>query len=187
MADITEKPKRKSVAFSEGTTIVDSNGQVTEEMANGDNKTTADSHSNEPSGDAAVDEVTDMFKDLAKKKKKKPKKEDDGDAGEKVADDGDDIDLGALKKKKKKKSSKTADVDDFEKQLAEAGEAGEAALEEEVEVDAGDPIAGMCPSNKEVFFKHATNRHDRYWNMATRKHTSYPLQTPPQPVLHTPQ
>jgi translation initiation factor 2 subunit 2 len=156
MADITEKPKRKSVAFSEGTTIVDSNGQVTEEMANGDDKTTADSHSNEPSGDAAVDEVTDMFKDLAKKKKKKPKKEDDGDAGEKAADDGDDIDLGALKKKKKKKSSKTADVDDFEKQLAEAGEAGEAAAEDEVEVDAGDPIAGMCLSIKEIFFKHET-------------------------------
>jgi translation initiation factor 2 subunit 2 len=142
MADIADKPKRKSVAFSEGTTIVDSNGQVTEEMANGGgDKATAESHSQEPSGDAAVDEVTDMFKDLAKKKKKKPKKEDEGD--EKAADDGDDLDLGALKKKKKKKSSKTADVDDFDKQLAEAGEAGEAAPEEEVDVDAGDPIQGM--------------------------------------------
>jgi translation initiation factor 2 subunit 2 len=158
MADITEKPKRKSVAFSEGTTIVDSDGQVTEQMANGSgDKTTAESHSHEASGDAAVDEVTDMFKDLAKKKKKKPKKEDDGEAGEQAADDGDDIDLGALKKKKKKKSSKTADVDDFEKQLAEAGEAGEAAPEEEVDVDAGDPIQGMLRSNKALFLKHETN------------------------------
>jgi translation initiation factor 2 subunit 2 len=158
MADITDKPKRKSVAFSEGTTIVDSNGQVTEEMANdGIDKTTAESHSQEPSGDAAVDEVTDMFKDLAKKKKKKPKKEDDGEAGEKAADDGDDIDLGALKKKKKKKSSKTADVDDFDKQLAEAGEAGEAAPEEEVDVDAGDPIQGILFWNKEIPSQRNTN------------------------------
>lgn len=146
MSEITDKPKRKSVAFSEGNTIVDSEGKITEEMANGgDDKTTAESHSGEPSGDAAVDEVTDMFKDLAKKKKKKPKKEDDGEGGEKAADDGDDIDLGALKKKKKKKSSKTAELDDFDKQLAEAGEAGEAAPEEDVDVDAGDPIQGMLP------------------------------------------
>lgn len=149
MSDIADKPKRKSVAFSEGNTIVDSEGKITEEMSNGGgDKTTAESHAAEPSGDAAVDEVTDMFKDLAKKKKKKPKKEDDGEGGEKAADDGDDIDLGALKKKKKKKSSKTADLDDFDKQLAEAGEAGEAAPEEnvDVDVDAGDPIQGMLLS-----------------------------------------
>lgn len=58
MTDVADKPKRKSVAFSEGTTIVDSNGDVTERTngAGGD-KETAQSHS-DPNGDAAVDEVT---------------------------------------------------------------------------------------------------------------------------------
>lgn len=55
MADIADKPKRKSVAFSEGTTIVDSNGDVTSMNGVGE-KSTAESHSAE--GDAAVDEVT---------------------------------------------------------------------------------------------------------------------------------
>jgi translation initiation factor 2 subunit 2 len=54
MADI-EKPKRKSVAFSDGTKVVDEDGQVTE-MNGGGEKNTAESHSAE--GDAAVDEVT---------------------------------------------------------------------------------------------------------------------------------
>lgn len=185
MAEITDKPKRKSVAFSEGNTIVDSEGKITEEMADGGgDKTTAESHSGEPSGDAAVDEVTDMFKDLAKKKKKKPKKEDDGEGAEKAADDGDDIDLGALKKKKKKKSSKTADLDDFDKQLAEAGEAGEAAPEEDVDVDAGDPIQGKLLRMGNLY-NHDTNMYERHRNMAARKHTSDPLQAPPQPILHT--
>lgn len=57
MADIAEKPKRKSVAFSEGTTVVDSEGQITE-MNGGGEKNTAESHSAEGDGDAAVDEVT---------------------------------------------------------------------------------------------------------------------------------
>jgi translation initiation factor 2 subunit 2 len=141
MAQLTDKPKRKSVAFADGQTVVDVDGSVTETNGSGD-KTTAESHSHDASGDAAVDEVTDMFKDLAKKKKKKPKKEDDGEAGEKAAEDGDDLDLGALKKKKKKKSSKTADVDDFEKQLAEAGEGGDEKPAQDEVVDEGDPIKG---------------------------------------------
>jgi len=142
MADIAEKPKRKSVAFSEGTTVVDGDGQVTEMMNGGGDKSTAESHSQE--GDAAVDEVTDMFKDLAKKKKKKPKKDaEDGDGGDKPAADGDDIDLGALKKKKKKKTTKAADLDEFEKQLNEAGEGEDEKPAEEDEVlDEGDPIKG---------------------------------------------
>ena len=54
-------------------------------------------------GDKEVDEVTDMFKDLAKKKKKKSKpKEGDEDA---PAADG-EFDPSALKKKKKKKAPK---------------------------------------------------------------------------------
>jgi len=137
MADTAEKPKRKSVAFSEGATVVDEDGQVTETNGGGE-KTTAESHSAE--GDAAVDEVTDMFKDLAKKKKKKPKKEtEEDDDGEKAADD-DEIDMSALKKKKKKKAKP---VDDFDQQLAaaEGGDAGDedttAAPEEE-----GDMLKG---------------------------------------------
>jgi translation initiation factor 2 subunit 2 len=144
MSEITDKPKRKSVAFSEDTTVVDSDGQVTEVAnSNGGDRTTAESHAHDANGgDAAVDEVADLLKDLGKKKKKKPKKEDEGEADEKVADDGDDIDLGALKKKKKKKSSKTADVDDFEKRLAEAGEGGEEKPETDEIVDEGDPLKG---------------------------------------------
>ncbi|KAF2436510.1 hypothetical protein EJ08DRAFT_578515, partial [Tothia fuscella] len=140
MADIADKPKRKSVAFSEGTTVVDSNGDVTE-MNGGGEKDSAESHSNE--GDAAVDEVTDMFKDLAKKKKKKPKKDDaDGDAASPANDD--EIDLAALKKKKKKKAAKP--TDDFDKQLAEADGADGAGADDtenpSSEVAEGDMMKG---------------------------------------------
>jgi hypothetical protein len=55
MADTLDKPKRKSVAFSDGTKVVDEDGQITE-MNGGGEKSTAESHSSE--GDAAVDEVT---------------------------------------------------------------------------------------------------------------------------------
>jgi translation initiation factor 2 subunit 2 len=156
MAETADKPKRKSVAFSEGTTVFDTEGQVTE-MNGGGEKSTAESHSAE--GDAAVDEVTvglhisalnlaqlsnsvpqDMLKDLAKKKKKKTKKDgEEGADADKPAADGDEIDMSALKKKKKKKTAKP--VDDFDKQLAEA-DGGDAPEEEEsVEVE-GDIIKG---------------------------------------------
>jgi translation initiation factor 2 subunit 2 len=94
MAD-TEMPDRKprkSVAFSEGATIVDSDGQVTESKEMNGGKSTAESHSGEPSppigqdacthnteyqaltfghtDDKEVEEVTDMFADLAKKVRK---------------------------------------------------------------------------------------------------------------------
>jgi translation initiation factor 2 subunit 2 len=89
-ADLPERKPRKSVAFSEGATIVDSDGQVTESKEVNGGKSTAESHSGEASpptgqdaytqnetheltsgvtGDAdkEVEEVTDMFADLAKK------------------------------------------------------------------------------------------------------------------------
>lgn len=116
MADIDSRP-RKSVAFAEGETIVDSNGEISQQAAPEGEKDTAESHSKP---DGAVEEATDDFAALAlgaKKKKKKSKKEDDeGEAAE--GDDG-EVDLSALKKKKKK--SKKPAVDDFEAKLAAAG------------------------------------------------------------------
>ncbi|RMY51161.1 hypothetical protein D0865_06496, partial [Hortaea werneckii] len=124
--DLQLKP-RKSVAFADGQTIVDGDGQVTSSnMTEAGEKDSAESHG-KSEGDQAVDEVTQMFEGLAKKKKsKKPKKTDDGEEGgeDKVADDG-EVDLSALKKKKKKKA-KSAE-DDFEAKLAEAGATGDDA------------------------------------------------------------
>ncbi|KAF2275422.1 uncharacterized protein EI97DRAFT_434262 [Westerdykella ornata] len=141
MADVespTERKPRKSVAFSEGATIVDPNGNVTESSEMNGGKASAESHT---AGDKEVDEVTDMFKDLAKKKKKKSSKPKEGEE-EAPAADG-EFDPSALKKKKKK--VKKVDADDFEAKLAEmAGEKGEGEKEtqEEEEVDQGDPIKG---------------------------------------------
>ncbi|KAK4503635.1 hypothetical protein PRZ48_004550 [Zasmidium cellare] len=134
---MAELKPRKSVAFADGQTVVDSDGNITEH-SNGvhdGEKDSAESHSKEnPNGD--VDEVTAMFEGLAKKKKKKSsskEKKEEGEDGEeaeeKVADDG-EVDLSALKKKKKKKV-KAPEGDDFEKQLAEAGAGGEEKEDEE--------------------------------------------------------
>ena len=95
-ADLPERKPRKSVAFSEGATIVDSDGQVTESKEMNGGKSTAESHSGEPSpptgqdtythntekqgltrgvtdgADKEVEEVTDMFADLAKKVRMEP-------------------------------------------------------------------------------------------------------------------
>ena len=126
MADDSQS-KRKSVAFAEGQTIVDGDGNITHD-ANGSHdgdKDSAAPHSKENGEDKEVDEVTAMFEGLAKKKKKKPKKEADDEELDEKADDDGEVDLSALKKKKKKKVK--APADDFEKQLAEAGAAeGEA-------------------------------------------------------------
>jgi translation initiation factor 2 subunit 2 len=54
MTEVATEKKRKSVAFSDGATIVDQNGDVTETAEHGD-KTTAEAHSAENGG---VDEVT---------------------------------------------------------------------------------------------------------------------------------
>lgn len=43
-ADLSERKPRKSVAFSEGATIVDSNGEVTESNDVNGSKSTAESH-----------------------------------------------------------------------------------------------------------------------------------------------
>ncbi|KAH7070468.1 domain found in IF2B/IF5-domain-containing protein [Paraphoma chrysanthemicola] len=144
-ADLPERKPRKSVAFSEGATIVDSDGQVTESKEMNGGKSTAESHSGEPStpptdgADKEVDEVTDMFADLAKKKKKKSsKKKEEGD------EDAGEDDFAALKKKKK--SSKKKVEDDFEAKLAAAGgdkaEGEEEAAAAEPEVQEGDMIKG---------------------------------------------
>lgn len=138
MADTAEHPDRKprkSVAFSEGATIVDSNGDVTESKEVNGGKSSAESHAS--GDDKEVEEVTDMFADLAKKKKKKSKKtEEDGDAGE--------GDFAALKKKKK--SSKKKVEDDFEAKLAAAGgdkaEGEEDAAAAQPEVQEGDMMKG---------------------------------------------
>ncbi|KAL2352322.1 domain found in IF2B/IF5-domain-containing protein [Cryomyces antarcticus] len=172
-----ERKPRKSVAFSDGLSVVDNNGEVTE--TNGaEDKNTAQGHSGgksyansstrvtndgtliahlvgnvlmagftDKAEEHDVDEVTDMFKDLAKKKKKskKPKEGEENDGEEVPAADG-EFDPSALKKKKKKKVVKAADADDFEAKLAEAGanqnDGEEPAEKEVVEVDNGDPLKG---------------------------------------------
>jgi len=112
---LADRKSRKSVAFSEDTTAMDANGEISE-SAPLEDKTTADSHSQ----DKAVDEVTDMFAGLNKKKKKssKPKADDAADEAP-VAADG-EFDASALKKKKKK-STKPKTDDSFEAKLASAG------------------------------------------------------------------
>jgi translation initiation factor 2 subunit 2 len=77
--------------------------------------------------DNEVDEVTELFKGLSKKKKSKKPKDADAEDGDEAAAGADgELDLTALKKKKKK-STKKADVGDFEAKLAEAGVAEEGA------------------------------------------------------------
>ena len=159
MTDVAEKPKRKSVAFSDGATVVDADGQVTESPT---------AETPEQKDDPAVDEVTvrlqratlpearadllqDMFKDLAKKKKKKPAKKEteDGEAEKPTGDDG-ELDLSGLKKKKKKKAKPADDVDEFEAKLKEVGAEGDNEEEEKPEkaeqstesVEEGDMMKG---------------------------------------------
>ncbi|KAF3387977.1 putative eukaryotic translation initiation factor 2 subunit beta [Talaromyces pinophilus] len=98
---------------------MDANGEVTE--APHVEKDTAESHS----ADKEVDEVTELFKGLSKKKKTKKSKDADAE-GDEAAPAGDgELDLSAMKKKKKK--PKKADVGDFEAKLAEAGVTEEGA------------------------------------------------------------
>jgi len=127
MADVEtplpERKPRKSVAFSEGTTIMDENGEISE-SAHGEDRTTAESHSN-LTADKDVDEVADMFAGLNKKKKKSSKSKtatEEAEADILPATGEGDFDATVLKKKKKKSSKpKAADADDFEAKLAEAG------------------------------------------------------------------
>ena len=86
-----------------------------------------------------VDEVTEMFKGLSKKKKTKKPKDSEGGEDEAAAADG-EFDPSALKKKKKK--AKKVDPADFEAKLAEAGVGEEGAEEGTEEVPEGDHEAG---------------------------------------------
>lgn len=165
-----ERKPRKSVAFSEGTTIVDENGAVTMTDGHDDTKETAQSHSpstpilsqalgaftdpfqvvddgaNDPTND---DDVANMLKGMKKKKSKKPKAEDadvDAEGGEAAAEDG-GLDLSSMKKKKKSKKPKETE-DDFAAKIAaltvegeEEGEAPAAEAEKKV-VDEGDMEKG---------------------------------------------
>ena len=77
------------------------------------------------SADKEMDQVTDMFAGLNKKKKKPSKSKsavEEAEADILPATGDGDFDASALKKKKKKSSKpKTADAGDFEAKLAEAG------------------------------------------------------------------
>ncbi|KAL2071433.1 hypothetical protein VTL71DRAFT_12668 [Oculimacula yallundae] len=149
-----ERKPRKSVAFSEGTTIVDENGAVTMADGHDDTKDTAQSHSpsvddgtNEPTND---DDVANMLKGMKKKKSKKPKADDaegegEGEGGEAAAEDG-GLDLSSMKKKKKSKKPKETE-DDFAAKIAaltvEGEEEGEAPAPAEKQVaDYGDMEKG---------------------------------------------
>jgi len=150
--EVHERKPRKSVAFSEGTTIVDENGEVTHQSDSHDgSKDTAQSHSA-----AAGDEEDDLAEKLkSMKKKKKVKKVEEGDdvaapaeGGDEAAADG-GLDLSAMKKKKKKSSKpKEGAEDDFAARLAELeiegkeGEEGTAAPTEKKPVDKGDMEKG---------------------------------------------
>ncbi|KAJ5459761.1 eukaryotic translation initiation factor 2 subunit beta [Penicillium daleae] len=127
MADAeVEQKQRKSVAFSEGSVIMDTNGQVT------------DAPAAEKPAENEVDEMTDMFKGLSKKKKSKKSSKETGDAEEPTADG--EFDASALKKKKKKPKK---DAGDFEAKLAEAGIDEEGDKEEaEDTLPEGDAEAG---------------------------------------------
>lgn len=91
--------------------------------------------------DQEVDEVTEMFKGLSKKKKTKKPKETEGEEGEETPAADGEFDPSALKKKKKKPTKK--DPQDFEAKLAEAGLAEEGGEEQAEEpLLEGDPEAG---------------------------------------------
>lgn len=96
------------------------------------------------SQDAAVDEVTDMFAGLNKKKKKssKPKTEDAEEVAPPAAADT-EFDLSALKKKKKKSSKpKATDGGDFDAKLAEVG-LDDKAGEEDAGADNGEQAGDL--------------------------------------------
>jgi translation initiation factor 2 subunit 2 len=142
----TERKARKSVAFSDGATIVDENGEVTQTDDGHDGfKDSALSHSpstpplskalgaftdstqgeengvEEPKDED--DDVANMLKGMKKKKSKKPKMEaeegdaeEGGDGEDAAADDG--LDLSTMKKKKKSKKPKEGTEDEFAARLA---------------------------------------------------------------------
>ncbi|KAE8386422.1 domain found in IF2B/IF5-domain-containing protein [Aspergillus alliaceus] len=113
---------------------MDTNGEVTE-VPQVEKPT-----ENEAPADKSVDEVTELFKGLSKKKKTKKPKDAEADEGDEASPAADsEFDPTALKKKKKK--TKKVDAGDFEAKLAEAG-ATEKGPEETEEVPEGDLEAG---------------------------------------------
>lgn len=169
---------------------MDSNGDVTEMNGTSD-KSTAESHTASmlstfgiftsyegeqwslrisapqeasATADKDVDEVTDLFKGLSKKKKsKKPKEGDAADASEEPAAAADgEFDPTALKKKKKKKSTKTADTEDFDAKLAEAG-VGENGEQENGDVDLAGAETGDLEKGTGI------------WQHSSTQPISYPL------------
>jgi translation initiation factor 2 subunit 2 len=200
--DVAERKPRKSVAFEDTTTLVDSDGQVTESASmNGDKESAAshaagtslppansvnidaNAHMTGEDKDKEVDEVTDMFAGLAKKKKKKPKTEGEG------GDEADDV-LSGLKKKKKSKKPK-ADTDDFEAQLAaKVGDKEEDEKEEpeEEQIEEGDMMKGTGiwahDQTKEIPYNMLLNRfftllHSQHPDLASSGSKSYKI-PPPQ-------
>lgn len=168
-ASPAHRKQRKSVAFSEGAVIMDENGEIRE--VSHPEGTTAEKHSSGrffilsfgspllnmadltlnilapislgKEVDKEVEEVTELFKGLSKKKKaKKPKEAEAGDEDATPTADG-EFDPTALKKKKKKSSKKT-DAGDFDAKLAEAGVTEEAPAEKggATELPQGDLEAG---------------------------------------------
>jgi len=163
---LPERKARKSVAFSEGMTIVDENGSITmKEDGHDDTKDSAMSHSpstpplskalgaftdpfqdtenGEPATKEEDDDVANMLKGMKKKKSKKPKAEEgEGEAtavadGDAAAVDG-GLDL-SMKKKKKKKTPKDGE-DDFTAKLA--------ALDIEKEGEEGEASATAAAEPK---------------------------------------
>ncbi|EAW09454.1 translation initiation factor eIF2 subunit beta [Aspergillus clavatus NRRL 1] len=113
---------------------MDTQGEVTEVPQ----PTTAENEAG--TEDKAVDEVTELFKGLSKKRKtKKPKDAEAGEGDDGATADG-EFDPTALKKKKKK--PKKVDTGDFEAKLAEAGISEKATEEKEGELPEGDLEAG---------------------------------------------
>lgn len=200
--EAAERKPRKSVAFEDNTTIVDSDGQVTESAAMNGDKDSAASHTagmlatilapraldtanigtdaQITGEDKDVDEVTDMLAGLAKKKKsKKPKAE---------GDDTEDV-LSGLKKKKKG-SKKPKDTDDFEAQLAAkvGDEKEEKEAPEEEQIEEGDMMKGTGiwghDQTKEIPYNMLLNRfftllHSQHPDLASSGSKSYKI-PPPQ-------
>jgi translation initiation factor 2 subunit 2 len=150
-----EQKQRKSVAFDEGSVIMDTNGQVQDapaaEKPTGmhqippfESRTLDFGSANGPypHTEDGVDEVTEMFKGLSKKKKSKKSKDTEGGEGDETPAADAEFDPSALKKKKKK-SKTPKDTSESEAKPAEAGVSTEGAEEQgEEPVPEGDPEAG---------------------------------------------
>jgi translation initiation factor 2 subunit 2 len=157
---LPQRKQRKSVAFSGDNTVMDENGDISEAPPSGaEDRVTAEKHSS-PSGDAAVDEVTDMFAGLNKKKKKSTKtKTEDAADGDAAAGGDADFDASTLKKKKKKSTKpKTENADDFAEKLARAGlaDGGEEKDEDGAAAVSADQLDGDMEAGTGIWAHDAT-------------------------------